>query len=66
MASNFVYGWYRYADGTEKEFRYPADLEDDLKHDGKHVTVEVKVAGAWDKRKARANWGGGNFVVTPR
>ncbi len=66
MATEYVYGWYHYADGTDKEFRYPADNESDLKQNGKAVTVEVKVAGAWDKRKGTVNYSGGNFVVTPR
>jgi hypothetical protein len=64
--SKYVYGWYRYADGTNKEFRYPAEREDELKRDGKSVIVEVKDGGAWNARKGTAHFGGGNFIVTPR
>lgn len=66
MADKFVYGWYHYADGTDKEFRYPAGREDELKQDGNHVTVEVKDGGKWNTRKGTVNWGGGNYTVTPR
>lgn len=62
----YVYGWYHYADGTDKEFRYPSEREDELKQDGKSVTVEVKDVGKWNTRRGAVNWGGGNYTVTPR
>ena len=65
MAEQYVYGWYAYADGTDKEFRYPASKSDDLKSDGKKVTVEVKDGGKWNNRRGVVVWGGGNYTVKP-
>ena len=63
----YVYGWYAYKDGKDIKFRYPAEKENDLREDGKAVTVEVTQGGdKWDKRKGTVAWGGGNFTVTPR
>lgn len=65
MNDKFVYGWYHYSDGTDKEFRHPASKSDDLKSDGKKVTVEVKDGGTWNKRRGVVVWGGGNYTVIP-
>ena len=63
---NYVYGWYHYADGTDKEFRYPAEKEDDLKQDSAKITIEIHMGGnRWEKRRGLVVWGGGNFGVIP-
>lgn len=62
----FVYGWYHYADGTDKKFRYSASKENDLRQNGKKVTVEITFGGGkWEKRRGIVSWDGGNFTVTP-
>jgi hypothetical protein len=62
----YVHGWYHYADGTDKEFRYPAESEADLKQDGKRVTIEIREGGnRWGKRRGIVVWGGGNYTVVP-
>ena len=60
----YVYGWYHYADGTDKEFRYPAERSDDLTNNGAKVTVEIN-QGGWHKRTGLVVWGGGNYTVIP-
>lgn len=63
---DYVYGWYHYIDGTDKEFRYPADQAVDLKQDGHKVTIEITEGGnRWDKRRGIVVWGGGNYTVIP-
>ena len=61
---DYVYGWYHYADGTDKEFRYPAEKSDDLTQDGNKVVIEIKNNG-WQKRTGLVVWGGGNYTVIP-
>jgi hypothetical protein len=64
--NEFVYGWYHYADGTDKEFRYPTEKLDDLKQDGEKVTIEIRTSGnCWEKRRGLVVWGGGNYTVVP-
>ena len=53
----YVYGWYHYQNDTDKEFRYPAEAEDDLRQDGKKVTIEIRNVH-WDKRRGLVVWGG--------
>lgn len=63
---NYVYGWYHYIDGTDKEFRYPAEGADDLRQDGQAVTIEITEGGnRWGKRRGLVVWGGGNYTVIP-
>lgn len=65
-ASDYVYGWYHYANGADKEFRYPASRSDDLKQDGAKVTVEIHAGGThWTHRRGVVVWGGGNYTVIP-
>jgi len=65
MDEKYIYGWYKYAD-RDVMLRYPAAREDDLRQDGKRVTVEITFGGdVWDKRRGVVSWGGGNFTVTP-
>ena len=59
-----VYGWYHYQDGTEIEFRYPADKSDDLTENGKRVTVEVWI-NEWKRRAGIVTSSNGNFTVIP-
>jgi hypothetical protein len=66
MAKKYVYGWYHYADGTNKEFRYPSDKESDLRNNGKKITVEVTEGrNIWGKRRGVVSYSGGNYIVTP-
>ena len=63
---DYVYGWYHYVDGTDKEFRYPIDNRDDLTRDGDKVTIEIRMGGnRWEKRRGLVVWGGGNYTVIP-
>lgn len=64
--TQYVYGWYHYADATDVEFRYPEDKEESLKQDGKTVTVEIKQGGKWQARRGTVKWAGGNYTVIPR
>ena len=59
-----LYGWYYTSNAGPVEFRYPADNEDDLRVDGKTVTVEVRSRGGWVRRRGVVAWAGGNYVVT--
>lgn len=66
MSEKFVYGWYHYADGTDKEFRYPAEKKSDLNEDGKKVTVEITFGGGkWETRRGVVVKSDGNYMVTP-
>ena len=66
MSEKFVYGWYHYADGTDKEFRYPAEKESDLREGGKKVTVEITFGGGkWVTRRGVVVESNGNYMVTP-
>jgi hypothetical protein len=66
MAEQYVYGWYAYQDGTDREFRYPATKSRYLQEDGKKVTVEMTTGGdKWHKRRGIVVGGDGNYVVRP-
>ena len=62
--NEFVYGWYHYQDGADVMFRYPTARENDLREDGKRVTVEINANG-WGKRVGYVVETNGNYLVIP-